>query len=259
MPSQRNHQLQRAARRASEAASSPDLEVSSRRGMDWARWIELGSVVLASLVAVAGLWYSNIQVQGEVRATREGQITDRYNAAVTNLGDDALDVRLGGIYALQRIMTDSPRDHPTIANILATYIRTHSRPSAADEDHTAEQPDVYAAANILVTRNPDHDNGFIPNLSAAELRGADLSDAFLEGADLRGADLSGVFMTDADLSSALLMDADLNRAFLSDTDLSLAFLDGADLRGGASMFFVKGGVGFWVRRRCRRGAWRRGR
>lgn len=43
-----------------------------------------------------------------------------------NLGEDKTEVRLVGIYALQRVMQDSRRDHPTIANVLATYIRTHA-------------------------------------------------------------------------------------------------------------------------------------
>lgn len=88
-----------------------------------ARRIELVSILLASLAAVAALWYSNVQVRQandqarqERALVKEGQITDRYTAAVGNLGADRTDVRLGGIYALQRIMQDSPvttRPSPT--------------------------------------------------------------------------------------------------------------------------------------------------
>src|ERR1051326_4057166 len=45
--------------------------------------------------------------------TEQGQITDRYTKAVEQLGSDKLDVRIGGIYALERITRDSPNDHPT--------------------------------------------------------------------------------------------------------------------------------------------------
>ncbi|MGW6755349.1 hypothetical protein [Streptomyces sp. NPDC055006] len=76
-------------------------------------------------VAVGTLWYSGVQTrQANEQArddralSKEGQITDRYTAAVANLGEDKMDVRLGGIYALQRIMQDSPRDQSTIANVL---------------------------------------------------------------------------------------------------------------------------------------------
>ncbi len=42
------------------------------------------------------------------RTAEEGQITDRFNKAVINLGEkDSLPKRLGGIYALERIARDS--------------------------------------------------------------------------------------------------------------------------------------------------------
>ena len=46
--------------------------------------------------------------------SQQGQVTDRYTKAIDQLGPDkGLDVRIGGIYALERIARDSPRDHPT--------------------------------------------------------------------------------------------------------------------------------------------------
>ena len=42
---------------------------------------------------------------------RQGQITDRYTKAIDQLGSEKLDVRIGGIYALERIARDSARDH----------------------------------------------------------------------------------------------------------------------------------------------------
>ena len=35
--------------------------------------------------------------------SREGQVTDRYTKAIEQLGSDKLDVRIGGIYALERV------------------------------------------------------------------------------------------------------------------------------------------------------------
>ena len=53
-------------------------------------------------------------------------MTDRYTKAIEQLGSDKLDVRIGGIYALERIARDSPRDHPTAMEVLAAFIRVHS-------------------------------------------------------------------------------------------------------------------------------------
>ncbi len=59
-----------------------------------------GSALLAGLY----LTWRTLQVN------QEGQITERFSRAIEHLGDDRLAVRLGGIYALERIARDSPRD-----------------------------------------------------------------------------------------------------------------------------------------------------
>jgi hypothetical protein len=46
--------------------------------------------------------------------TRQGQITERFTRAVDQLGDDRLDVRLGGSHALARIAKNSMADRPAI-------------------------------------------------------------------------------------------------------------------------------------------------
>ncbi|WP_413105687.1 pentapeptide repeat-containing protein [Streptomyces sp. Inha503] len=164
---------------------------------------------------------------------------------MTNLGDDKMDVRLGGVYALQRIMQDSTRDHPTIANVLSTYIRTHAnKPPAKRQDIPA---DVQAAFTVLTTRNTAHDQGFVPDLSSAWLpaaevdgsapaQGAHLAHAYLAGAHLKGAqlksaDLKGADLTYADLELVDLMHADLKGARLWNVDLTFARLIAADLSG----------------------------
>lgn len=219
--------------------------------MDWARRIELVTVVVAALVAVAGLWYSNVQTrqaneqaqQANTQArddralAKEGQITDRYTAAVRNLGEDKMDVRLGGIYALQRIMQDSRRDQPTIANVLASYIRTHAaKPPAKGQDVSA---DVHAALTVLATRDRTRDGAFHLDLHGVKLPNINLSfadvDAALHGADLSGADLSGADLRSTDLRSTELRstelgEADLSGAYLGEADLTDAYLDKAKLR-----------------------------
>jgi hypothetical protein len=58
--------------------------------------------------------------------SREGQVTDRYTTAIEQLGSDKL-VRIGGIYALERVARDSAKDHPTVMEVLTAFIREHSR------------------------------------------------------------------------------------------------------------------------------------
>lgn len=266
MPSRpaRRQRMRRTTRRASASHVITSSRLRRLRWVDraqppasadWARRIELVSVLVASLVAVASLWYSNAQTTqaiGQARQdralTKEGQITDRYTAAVENLGADKLDVRLGGIYALERIMQDSHRDHPTIANVLATYVRTHaSGQSPKDQGSPA---DVQAALSVLATRDTDHDRQFALDLHSAwltkadvatgpsgddppraQLAAADLSQTHWREADLYGANLRGAYLKAAELRDAMLDTADLRDAHLFRADLRGAYLFEANLRG----------------------------
>ncbi|MGW6483824.1 hypothetical protein ACWGDS_39275 [Streptomyces sp. NPDC055059] len=77
---------------------------------------------LAALVALLFTWMQVGQASKEVRISEQGQITDRFNAAIGNLGSQSMDIRLGGIFALQRIMQDTVRDHPAVVSVLASVV-----------------------------------------------------------------------------------------------------------------------------------------
>ncbi|GHE24156.1 pentapeptide repeat-containing protein [Streptomyces capillispiralis] len=203
---------------------------------DW--WIRIQQAVgtlasLGTLAVIVFTWLSLQQVDDEHALTREGQVTDRYNAAVGNIGDDSLDVRLGGIYALQRIMEDSPRDQPSIVNVLSTYIRNHAKKPKQGTAASTFRPvsDVQAALTALGSRDRDHDGTVRIDLGGVHLLGADLTGADLTEAYLAGADLSGAFLSGASLTNVDLVGADLSDAHLSDADLSDAYLLTANLPG----------------------------
>jgi uncharacterized protein YjbI with pentapeptide repeats len=184
--------------------------------------------------------------------SREGQVTDRYTKAIEQLGSKELDVRIGGIYALERVARDSAEDHPTVMEVLAAFIREHSReqwpPSDAGspEQERMTRPDVQAAVRVIARRDAKRD--ILPiDLTRADLTGADLArshltdvdtgaevthGAILRGAILRGAILRGAYLFAADLSGATLDGADLRDANLNGAaNLTHAHLDGANLAG----------------------------
>lgn len=120
-----------------------------------------------------------------VELTGQGQVTDRYTKAIEQLGSDKLDVRVGAIYALERMAGASPRDQPTVMEVLAAFIRERSReqwprpePGAAMPEHKT-RPDVQAALSVIGRRDSTRDRARInlagANLAAADLRGANLS------------------------------------------------------------------------------------
>jgi uncharacterized protein YjbI with pentapeptide repeats len=171
--------------------------------------------------------------------SREGQVTDRYTKAITQLGDEKLDVRIGGIYALERIARDSAKDHPTVIEVLTAFIRDHSNEwwppvgKAGAELDRSTRPDIQAAVTVVGRRNAKRDIRPIDLtravLAAADLLGANLRGAVLAGADLRGTVLAGADLRFADLAGADLRGARLASGRLYGADLTNAHLEGAGL------------------------------
>ena len=183
--------------------------------------------------------------------SREGQVTDRYTKAIEQLGSDKLDVRLGGIYALERVARDSARDHPTVMEVLAAFIREHSHdqwpPAQPGSDALPERktrPDVQAGLTVIGRRNSSADRASVDlagadltkaDLTKADLAKALLTEALLTEADLYKADLTGAYLDGANLTGANLRadltGAYLNGANLTEADLTEAYLYGANLTG----------------------------
>lgn len=210
------------------SGSSGTLLVQTARDAARGRLLTYG----AGLFAAGALIFTarNFTVSRRtLELTEQGQVTDRYTRAIEQLGSTELDVRIGGIYALERIARDSARDHPTVMEVLAAFIREHSReqwPLPDPDGHVPERqtrPDVQAAITVIGRRDAGRDRDPI-SLAGVNLTRANLSRANLNGANLVHADLTGVWLTDALLSGAVFGDADLTDAVLGGADLTGALL-----------------------------------
>jgi len=190
---------------------------------------------LAGAVVAVGL----LLTWRQIRVNQEGQITERFNKAIDHLGSDKLDLRLGGIYALERIAKNSNDDRDTIAEILTAFVRQRSpwppsQPGQYREDFPlGQQPelrrraaDIQAALTVLGRGSFTREGALQLNLAVVDLRKAALDNAHLEGANLGGAHLEG-----ASLRGAHLAGAGLHAAHLEGASLGLAHLQGANLAG----------------------------
>ncbi len=65
------------------------------------------------------------------------RITELYTKAVEQLGSDKAPVRLGGLYALERLGQDDPSQRQTIVNVICAYLRM---PFPATPDSAAPDP-----------------------------------------------------------------------------------------------------------------------
>jgi hypothetical protein len=184
-----------------------------------------------------------------LRLTEQGQITERFTRAIDQLGatDDqgnkVFEIRMGGIYALERIARESEEYYWPIMEVLTAYVRQNAFwiPGGDQEgtENTGENnakeapggksgtfevtipnPDIQAITNVLRRRTHSWGRG--------EPEGLDLRNTDLSIADLSTANLSGAVLTGARLLGANLSAADLSLATLKSADLSHANLEGAE-------------------------------
>jgi hypothetical protein len=201
------------------------------------------TALVAGLAGLAALG-SLAMATRTYRLTQQGQITERYTKAIEQLGSDKVDVRLGGIYALERIANDSPQDRATIAEVLTAFVRGHapwppSRPGQPPEDTPMEAirslrswaPDVQAVLTVLGRRKPPISPPEWLDLAGTDLRRAHLYKADLRGAGFRGAQLQQATLHSAQLQRALFLDAVLQQTDLGEAQMQEALLTDADLQG----------------------------
>ncbi|MFI9174853.1 pentapeptide repeat-containing protein [Streptomyces lincolnensis] len=197
----------------------------------------------AGTLAGAGLWYTHrshrhaeklyehAQEQfaharekdrEQAELTREGQVTDRYVEAIKLLSSDNVTQRLGGIYSLERIMRDSARDHRTVLEVLAAFVRTRAAkdPKSAG-DPPVQKVDVHAALTVIGRR---------PRQSAwpLQLRNLDLSWVDLRGYELHGLDFDMTTFDHSDMAGCQLAGSSFERSSLKSVSLR-----------GANMFFAR--------------------
>jgi hypothetical protein len=207
--------------------------------------IVTAAVALLSVLAVLVTLENTIDATREqIDATRkqqelaeQGQNADRFSRAIDQIGQagkDKLYIRLGGIYALQSLMTRD--DQAQVVDVLSAYVRGQL---PADGFPTDVPPsiDLQAALTVL-GRSPKPSDVDLSNanltkadLTGARLAGADLHLTYFAGANVSGADLSGANLHDTNMDSTDLTRARLANADLHGADMPLANLTGADLTG----------------------------
>jgi len=158
--------------------------------------------IWAGIVVLAGLgftWY-------RIEVAREGQITERFTRAIDQLGatdehgNKRLEIRLGGIYALERIARESEKDHWPIMEVLTAYVREHAPWKGNTQTQQDQPPDPEVPTSEDISQQeepqsrprPDTDIQAILTVIGRRTRwDGEGEDQFLDlhGTDLRAADL----------------------------------------------------------------------
>jgi hypothetical protein len=201
------------------------------------------TVAAASGIAIAAL----LRHFAQTKADRERRITESFSKAVEQLGSEKVEIRLGGIYGLERISKESRDDHWTVMETLTAFVRERARwreQVAADlrlSDSSGEltdkslPTDVAAALAVIARRDKLRRKRERDSVSRLDLRGTDLRGAWLVHAHLEEANLSGAHLENTNLASARLQDADLKKAHFEGASLFEAYLDGTDLTGASGL------------------------
>jgi hypothetical protein len=187
-----------------------------------------GAALLIGLVFTA----RNLRAtQDKLDIDRQGQLTNRFIQATGQLGAELKDgqknveVRLGGIYALNRISLDWPKDYWPIADILTAYVRHNAAwKEPAREVTKGSATDIQAILTVLGHNPPPagFDERHKLDLRFTDLRGLEFYDAQMPYTDFYGAHLDG-----ATLWGAVLRNAKLDHAKLAGANLRNAKLEGA--------------------------------
>lgn len=216
----------------------------------------------AGLVATVGV----IITARTYVANRRGQVTDRYSKSIALLASDKISERVGGVYALEHIMLESPVDHNVIVDVLTAFIResrsnrelvppdTRIHPDDIEPPDEYDGPeemipaDIQAAISVLgrrpnrkETARLDFSNAFLnrANFSGARLDGAIFFNASLGKANFESASLLGVKFNQCaawnvnfsktKLNDARFFDTNLYRCDFSDADLSESIFEASRL------------------------------
>jgi uncharacterized protein YjbI with pentapeptide repeats len=207
-------------------------------------WLLVTGLVAAPSVLLTWYWRTIhkeadiYQAEVNIKLATEAHFTERFPKAIEMLGSTLEPVRLGGIYALQRLARDSATDRSTILKTLAAFVRLTS-PSDPDGDNAAPGEDVRAAITVLGERdvqgadpiNLEEANLIGVPMRACYFKGANFEHALLLNTKLDAAHLEGANLTSANLMHASLLGAHLSRCSLNDADLTSAEAVQAEFRG----------------------------
>ena len=185
----------------------------------------MGLVIGAVVAGLLAIWRSRVAerqasaAQRQVKAAQQSLLNERYQRGAEMLGSAVLAVRLGGIYALQRLANEHPGEyHVQIMRLLCAFVRNptvdgnreigltdHKTGETAETDdggHARPRQDVEGAMEAIATRSKigidlEGDDGF-----RLDLRNADIG--ALRLLRLRNVDFSKAQLTDANLSGIWL-------------------------------------------------------
>lgn len=150
-----------------------------------------------------------LQFTQQQQASRDLLISNQVSKGFEQLAGEKMEMRLGGIYALEGVINTSGQYHGPVLEALCAFVRDHTaimRPPSA-----TPMTDVQTVLTVIGGRhNP---RPYEVNLAGAKIPGADLTVAYLEHANLTETNLEGASLAAAHLEAADLGEGQIDKAF----------------------------------------------
>jgi hypothetical protein len=223
-------------------------QLKNQNEPDFLGWLRTNaSILLSTLVIVIGGLIGLFRWLGDRRDEREKRAEERFQSAVTGLGNEKEGARIGAAILLRTFLrpgyeqfyiqtfdlavanlcpteTPNPPENPEIPLPLTTLrqaliaVFKEAFPLARSQHKGSPQSldASYIQLDSAYLRRADLKQVWLPE---ASLRYADLSEANLSGAKLWRADLSGADLSGANLHEANLRGVTLEGTLLKDTNL----------------------------------------
>jgi uncharacterized protein YjbI with pentapeptide repeats len=214
----------------------------------WSNAAAILSSAFSTLIIVGGAFIAFWRWRGDQKTELEKRAEERFQAAVTGLGDEKEGARIGAAILLRTFLRPGYEQFYTqtfdlaVANLLLP--RTSPMPDALHAPPPQADPNaplplttlsqalivVFKESFPLARRSAggsDKVGGAVQSLDATDIQ---LDNAYLSRADLQQIWMPQASLRKADLSVAKLTGAKLTGADLSGANLTVADLSGADLR-----------------------------
>lgn len=153
----------------------------------------------------------------------QGNLTERFNKAAEMLGSEKIEIKLGGIYALERVSSQSVEYHWPAMEILTTYIRRHTKEPSSTSLPILSSNMSYIPKPVITIRDDIQASitviGRRKWLNQESARTLDLHDSNLSGANLRGSNFRAANFTNTKLIGTILEYSDLSYADFNEADL----------------------------------------
>ena len=181
------------------------------------------ALVTVGLIALPLAIWRGVVANRQANTAQQGLLNERYQKGAGMLGSEVLSVRLGGIYALQRLAEEWPDQyHIQIMRLFCAFVRLPTR----DQNLVSGRAVIEPGTTLGIRQDVEAVMQMMGSRAKSRITLERIADFKL---DLRGADLPTAQFLDADLSNALFYNSNLSGANFANTDLTDCFLIYSDL------------------------------